>query len=964
MAISLALLPTLTGAAGSDWNCAQSKGQKNWTCDDPAPGPSANGTHNTSTGQVEPAPGLEIAKNTSPNVSTAAVAGSAPAKTNSSLRPSPEFPPEAEEEPIPLPPRREPQTSQAALKATPGEWECRGQNTPKSDDDSSNEYDVQEPGWNCAKQASAPGQPETGKVPWYQSNTVTSEDELRFQHLMGLLPVDPWKNVCSPNIRQKMRPLSDFKVTLNDRQARKKAPVIMDANQFENINSEVMILTGNARIEQADQIMEGEYINRNSVSNVMNSHGNVYYRDKSIALASDSGFMQMDSGRGVFRNSQVIFPGSPARGISRLTNIESDTLSHYENFTYTSCPAGDTDWLLHADHVTVDEEAHVGTAKNAWMEFKGVPIFWTPYMAFPINKQRTSGFLAPSLGTSSTNGFNFQLPYYFNLAPNYDYTVTPRYMVDRGFQLKNEFRYMTEMTRGVIYGDIVPHDNQIASGSTDKIQVENIPVTRGQVGVLNNTRFSERLTGNINGNYVSDYLYLNQLGSQLSINDRTNIFSYANLAYQGDSYSLRTQVDYFQTVDPNIIANNGQPFFHLPQIFFNYSRNIADTGLLLETPIQADSFMTMATNKTTGQRLKIMPKLYYPLLKAGGFITPSITLQHNQYWLQNPTEWGTANNVDTSSSEGFTVPIFSVDAGTYFDRDLELGETPMLQTLEPRIFYDYIPYVNQTQFPVFDSSTYDYTFYQLFRENRFTGSDRVGDTNQINLALTSRLIDQTTGLERLRGSIGSAIYFTNRQVTLDNAGYGIYGVNYIPTTLASQTEDTSNLIGEVGVGITREWSFRTGGQYNPWTNQIQRGVVSLQYNDNNNVLLNASYRYRVDQTTLDCVNVVNNGCLNLTDVSLRMPIYNGWFFIGRWQYSILNNFTLESFAGLERETCCWRFAFLVRDYVNNYITTTSTPQSNFGFFFQVELKGFSNLGDEFDQFLERSITGYRYRQNY
>ena len=690
------------------------------------------------------------------------------------------------------------------------------------------------------------------------------------------------------------------------------------------------------------------------MTNALNAHGNVVYVDKAYALSSDSGFLDADTTRGTFRNSQFILPAVPARGAARLTHVDSSTLSRYETFTYTSCPPGDQDWLLHATDVKINKETGTGTARNAWVDFKGVPFFYTPYMSFPVDKRRQSGFLSPSFGTTSVSGFSFQAPYYFNLAPNYDYTFTPRYLTQRGFQLNNEFRYMTETSRGRIVGNIVPYD-----AAAKDIPADNTPTTRGQAAWRNDSIFTENLTAHVDANYVSDSRYLNQLGSPLNLTDKNNIRSIGYLSYAGPGYGVRTQIDYYQTINPNIIQANAQPYFHLPEVMFYYGSPIFDTGLRFDSQLVFDGFDTSAKGRTTGQRLKMMPKLSYTYAQAAGYITPSATLVYNQYWLTNPGDWtgrqetawsstAYAPSFNTRSSESFAAPIFSLDSGLFFEREFDLAERPLLQTLEPRLFYVYIPKVNQNDIPVFDSSQYDFTYYQLFRENRFTGSDRIGDANDLTLALTTRLIDQQSGLERLRATLGNAAFFQNHEVTL------------LGPPPASYSEDFSNLIGDVYAGITEHWSLHTGGQYNPSRGQVDRGLVALQYNNQKNEILNLAYRYRRNQYTLKCLKGdPDNGCLDLTDVSLRLPIADGWHVIGRWQYSLQDQVTLESFAGIERETCCWRFTLLGRHYINN-ITAEGNNQANNGIFFQFELKGLTALGDQVDQFLARSITGYRY----
>lgn len=1024
LAVCLAgLAPSSLWAAAEDWNCSRSKDNKQWVCTNKSPGTSsapaetpgpAPAERARTEPPAEPAPPRRATarpvlpeeterpaprvaqpeapapRPIQPRVETPPPAAPSETPARPSLAaPKPRTaPPVAAQKPAPgpataaelkrLPEAIHPQPTaetKATAKPQRSGWSCE----PGEADESGK-------GWNCSLTGADPrgvahvvdesGQP---VEKWTEATTITREDEQRFGKMMSLLPADPWRNVCSPGIaRRKPLPLAEFTLTDADRLARETAPTEIQSDYFEMLDSELVNFSGAAQLTKADQKLWGDFVTRNTRTNAVNAQGNVIYQEKGFSLSSDTGFLDSDTSQGVFRNSQFLLETIPARGTSRVTHLDSSTLSRYETFTYTSCPPGDHDWLLHADKVKINKETGTGTAQDAWLEFKDVPVFWTPYMSFPTDSRRLSGFLSPSASFTKYGGFMFAAPYYFNLAPNYDYTVMPRYLTKRGIQLNNEFRYLTDMTRGRIVANIVP-DDMGAGEDNDLIDEKNaankalnpayqnlphIPTVRGQAAFLNDTRFSENLIAHVDANYVSDYKYLTQFGSPLNLIDKRNIRSIGYLNYSGQNYALRGQIDYYQTIDPTIINANGQPYFHLPQLVFSYYNGIGDTGLMFEGVVQGDGFDTSAKDRTTGQRLKLRPRIYYPFQTPAGFITPSFALQHNEYWLTNPDAWtqfqqavwtqaGGSYTDKTKSSESLTVPIFSIDSGTTFERDVELADTPMLQTLEPRLFYTYIPKVKQDNIPVFDSSTYDYTYYQLFRENRYTGSDRIGDSNQLTLALTSRLIDQSTGLERLRGSIGNAFYFQDREVSL-------FG-----PPVASQEQSNSNLIGDVYAGLNNDWSLRAGGQWNPDRNQIDRGIVALQYNNRNNDLLNVAYRYRRNQNSLTCIqDDLINPCLDLTDVSFRLPVTEGWHVVGRWQYSLVDRLTLETFLGFERETCCWRFTLLGRRYINNIQSGTGDTQANNGVFLQLELKGLTRLGDQVDMFLRNEISGYRFGDKY
>lgn len=911
LALCVGLLPGVLKAATSDWDCAQAGPDKEWDC-----------------GSKQPLNATPTAVATTNNQDSADVSVDT---TTEPVGAAIEKPAVATKMVVP---------EKAPVKG----WNCSPEDAEGGDT-----------GWKCSLEGRDPrGKAhqvvETDEEPknWAESNDITQEDEWRFEHMMSLMPVNPWERACAPRVGKKRPPpMAEFLLSPAEKLAREKAPIEIQSDHFEMIDGEVTNFSGGAEMVKADQKLWGDYITRNLRTNAINVHGNVTYQEKGMSLTSDTGFMDGAANRGIFRNSQFILPTVPGRGTSRLTHIDSNTLSRYENFTYTTCPTGDQDWKLHASHVKINKETGTGTAHNAWFEFMDVPMFYTPYMDFPTDARRVSGLLPPSFGVTEVGGFDLRVPYYFNLAPNYDYTAQPRYLTKRGFLLANEFRYVGDMTRGKIIADIMPED-----------QITH--TTRGKVNVLNDTRFSENLSGRVNANWLSDYNYPTELGSPLNITDYRNVASNATLNYGSPFGAMGAMVNYFQTIDPTI-PKNQYPYYFLPSLTHSYGGDVFGTGLMYNLPTQYANIQSSGEGMTTAQRFSLRPNLSYPMESSIGFIKPSATLAFNQYMMDSPQYWnqvqqGQGVTSTAGTSENFTVPILSLDSGTYFDRETTIGEQAITHTLEPRLFYVYIPTVNQQNVPIFDTTTYDSTYYQLFRENRFTGNDRIGDTNELTAAMTTRLIDQSSGLERFRATFGNQAYFKDRQVTLAGAPPKTYQQSF------------SNLIGDVGSAITENWSVYSGGQYNAEFNQIERGQVGLQYNNRKNQILNLAYRYRRNQYfDGGCdINNPNNGCLNLTDASFRLPILAGWHAIGRWEYSFLNNITLESFFGFEKETCCWRFTVLARRYINTIEPPSAEHpqgygQANNAVFFQLELKGLTTLGDEVDQFLERSVTGYRFR---
>lgn len=811
-------------------------------------------------------------------------------------------------------------------------------------------------GWSCTLNGRDPrgfahvvSEPGEETEHWAESPNMTREDEERFESLMGKLPVNPWVRSCAPKVGRKAPPpLMEYILTPEERLARDKAPVDIHSDFFELLGDEVTNFKGSTEMIRADQHLWADYITRNLKTDAVNAHGNVFYQDKTMIMASDSGFMDGKAGRGVYRNTQFMLPSVPGRGTSRVTHIDSGTLSRYEMVSYTTCPTGNQDWVMHADHVKMNKESGTATARNAWFEFMDIPMFWAPYMEFPTDGRRVSGFLTPTMGSAPGGGGGaFSVPYYFNIAPNLDYTVEPRYLTKRGFQLRNEFRYLTDTSQGRVIGEIVPEDTQTHT-------------TRGRFGLRDDSRFSEDVTAHVDANWVSDPNYLNQFGSLLSQVDYRNVASIAQVNYNSPYGLFNSTANFFQTIDPST-PKTAYPYFYLPKLEHAVSDNLMGSGLIFSNQTQVADLQADSNQMTTGQRFLIRPKVSYPMENSFGFVKPSATFAFNQYTLQNTEYWQQIQKtakVDTQvgSSQTLAVPILSLDSGTYFDNEISLGDKSMQQTIEPRLFYVYIPKSNQENIPLFDTQSYDFTYYQLFRENRYAGYDRVGDANDLTAAVTSRLIDQTTGVERVRATLGNLAYFSNRSVTTIGPAPDTYSQSF------------SNIIGDLYTAITDDWSVYSAGQYNASLNRIQRGQVGIQYNNRQNQILNVAYRYRTNQNYDTCapnqstssVFTNNDGCLNLTDVSMRLPILAGWYAIGRWEYSFLNNTTLESFVGFERETCCWKFALIGRRFLNT-INSDGTATASNAFFVQLELKGLTSLNNDVDTFLQRSINGYRYQ---
>ncbi len=782
-----------------------------------------------------------------------------------------------------------------AVAKQPG-WSCK-----------SDEHDS---GWNCSLVGPDPAgkaHPVAGSgEATLGSATFSNQEELIFNDMLSKTPNDPWAQ-CTSQLGPPAAKISN--------EARDKAPMVADANFSDIYDKEILTFSGNVDVTRLDQRVLADRATYNTVSKTLNARGNVHYRDQDLSLYSDSAYLNLDNDQARMRNTQFIYGTIPARGRANLANIENKSRSQYFNAAYTTCAPRNQDWTLEAGTLRLDREEGIGTATNAWLEASGVPVFYSPYLEFPIDNRRKSGILVPSFGLKNDTGFDLSIPYYWNIAPNYDATITPRIMSRRGPLLGGEFRYLFPSTQGKFNAELIPYDF-----------VSNR--TRGAFSALNTTIFKRNLRGDFDINLVSDDEYLDQIGNAISINTARHLRSQANLRYNISGLNLLTRLESFQTIDQNILDTN-KPYRRLPQILATGQKRISNLGGRFS--YRGEYVYFQRNNTVTGSRIDLKPNFSWPIETAGAYIDPKVALNYTQYFLSGQ-ESGTPSSISR------ILPVLSLDSGLTFERDFTLGSTELVQTLEPRIFYLYVPFSDQDDIPLFDTSEFDFTILQLFRDNRFNSADRFGDANQLSVALNSRILEPKSGRQRLDATLGTIVYFDDRKVQRTAA---------TPTA----TDQTSSIVAELNGQISNNLSFRSGLQWNPYRSVFNRGLASVHYEDEENRIINLAYRYRQNSRGITEI--------DQADGSFRLPIANGYAGVGRWQYSFLDNQTLESFIGIEKESCCWRFRIIGRYWIQtsrSRILGDGNP--NTGVFAQLELKGFTSFGDSVDRFLERNISGY------
>jgi LPS-assembly protein len=609
------------------------------------------------------------------------------------------------------------------------------------------------------------------------------------------------------------------------------------------------------------------------------------YTDALVRMRAANARYNTQSSTGRFEEVRYYIAGAAGAGNAGRVRMLDETHARVRSFDFTTCDIEDPDWQLKAGDVKLDFERGVGTARNARLEFKGVPILYSPWLRFPLDDERKTGFLYPQVGSSNDNGIDLAAPFYWNIAPNMDATLTPRLIGERGFMLGSEYRFLTGRQRGRLNLDYLPDDDEA-----------------GRDRWLGRIRYRARLAPNwssrLNFNRVSDTDYFLDLGNEL---DSSAIqFLRSDLSFAGRGRYWRTQAtfDTFQVLDDDVRPER-EPYDRLPRVEFDGDWPLP-AGLSLRMDGEAVYFDR--SDAVTGLRLDALPELAWRVVRPAGFFEPALGLRATAYSLD-----GNAPGSDDDPAR--VQPVLSVDGGLVFERRTAGGR---LQTLEPRAFYLYVPGRDQGELPVFDTRELTFSFAQLFQTNRFSGADRQTDANQLTLALTSRLLDDASGRSLVDASVGQIVYFNDPSTSLPG----------------DEPEDrsVSATVGEINWQPADDVLVSAGLQWDPEDNETDVAALGLRWKGDDARQVQVGYRFRRDR-------------VDQFDIRARYPLTGNLNLIGRFDYSFRDDETLEALGGIEYESCCWAIRASVRQYIRDRESDTRTA-----FFVELHLKGLGSLG--------------------
>ncbi|MDB3988262.1 LPS assembly protein LptD [Pseudomonadales bacterium] len=735
-------------------------------------------------------------------------------------------------------------------------------------------------------------------------------------------------------------------------------------------------LSGNVVVVQGKKRVTAPFITRDAATEITSIEGPLVMREEGLLLTGEKARTNLFAGTGVIDNATFLLHQASLRGTANRLVQDADKKILIDQGEMTRCDPTSNVWKMKGENIELDPDAGWGVAKNVTLKIKDVPVFYFPWFRFPINDKRQSGLLSPSVGYDSDGGTDIVTPYYFNLAPNYDATYQFRSLWKRGFIHDGQLRYKNEYSDNEINGAILAGDDiyderelfdQTSSG-TDTSSVD-VPDFEKQNRWLLNLRhegdWGTRWKTTVNYSAVSDLDYLKDIGGDVgsdsvdrfvgpidaNLTDQrsASLTRLGKVEYRDGRFAASLSVQGFQS----LVSDSDEQYEKIPSLTAQYGSDIGAIKYKVDFDYSfftKDNTDTRGINAIVGERVTSSVKFSIPFRRAWGFVNPSLRVIHRKYNLDD-----TPLNFRANPEE--TTPLFSLDSGLYFDRFFDFTGTAFQQTLEPRFYFLYAQEEFQNDLPNFDSNPLGSTFAQLFRENRFGGSDRIGDARQLSVGLTSRFLFQDTGAELLSVSLGQIYYFKDR--TVGNS--------------SSSTERESPLFAEARLKLGENFIARSTFEWEPDVNRSNRGEISVKYSDEERRIFNVSYRGSSGQGSLASQSEVS-------DVTFIWPIINNWSAIGRWNFGWDTHQTLESLIGFEYNDCCWRTRLVARRFIKdqNRITIleddpssltgfkavdTLVTRADTGIFLEFQLKGLSTLGRRLDSLLELSIPGYRNRED-
>lgn len=676
---------------------------------------------------------------------------------------------------------------------------------------------------------------------------------------------------------------------------------------FLNINKQKSIqFNGNVIFEQQPNTFKSEELIYLEEKDTLLSDTPSFFTSKNSRIESNSLTFNSTLQSGEFNHISLQILDSHRFTTADKLVQEDENNQYLKNFHFTTCEPTNSAWEISSELLSLNYETGFGIAKHAKIYLFDIPIFYFPYFQFPIDDNRHSGLLMPSFSFSRSSGHTLSIPLYWNIHPQLDSTIEFKHNSLRGLQVNTENRYLTESTQG----------NLLISNLNDQEE--------------NNNRYFYRLTQK---SKITNNINLDLTAQKVSDEDFFNDFSVASLAKTPDYLERHLTINHQSKYwNSSLLLQNHQildatksisarPYEQWPKISSTGQFQLFNNSSQLQIKQSYVNFKK--DDSVTGERFIFNPSISTEWSNSYSFIKPKLSFSFSQYQLKQTD--------NSQQSLDRSIPTYSLDSGLHFER-LANEESGWLQTFEPRLFFLYTPYEDQSDIPDFDSANLSETYTNLFNTNRFTGGDRIGDTKQLTLGLSSRLLKLDSGTELFRTSLGQTFYADDRLVQLSGT--------------AVSEESTSDLFLEIASTPKKYWTISTSIIREAESDFIKQKTFKVSRNENNNHILNISYRFKGEKDDSE---------LEQTDISMVYPINKQWTLYAKRQYSLIDHQTVEQLIGTSYDSCCWAFSVIIQESADDDFV-----EFDRSIYFQFSLKGLSSIGRKNQNLLSESIPGYLY----
>ncbi len=766
--------------------------------------------------------------------------------------------------------------------------------------------------------------------------------------------------------------------------------VTITANRGQFVPEGPSLLQGNVHLIQGNkQVLASEAnIYRNVETGeveTVEARGGVEVREPGLRIVGTRADVFVDEDRKVIYDAEYRIYEKHARGVASCITAYGNGRTVLRNASYSTCaPCNDT-WILKARKIALNKISGRGQATHSYLYLKGIPVFYSPYFDFPIDDRRQTGFLDPIFGNTRKSGTEFAAPFYWNIAPNYDAIITPRYLSKRGIDLQGEGRYLTQHNTGRIQGSILPHDRAYKKFRQENMNTTLFPQNDPRVTALrrgNNSRrriyldhnstFNRNWTAKLNYHRVGDDNFFMDLGDSLETANNLQLLQEGMVTYQDLYWMVQGRVQEYQTLHPFEGPVTSDPYRRTPQIGVFNSVPDLPYGFLWTTQGDFSHFTRkrerdpIAPNHTTGKRYQIRPGIALPLVQPGWFLKPR--LQWN-YWGYDLNQGRLDTERKKPRTPSINMPMVDVDSGLIFERPMEFCQIPFIQTLEPRIYYLWVPFRNQNKLPTdptFDTAYPGFNYNTLFRDNRFSGLDRMGDANQATFALSTRILTDSTGAERANATIGQIYYFKDRRVTLCDSDRNPL---CIEQEMPEHNKHRSNFVGLARYHLTEAWTATATGQWNPYKSRGDEAAAWLQYRPDELNVFNVGYLFlRRNPAQIDPITFLPKQ-LKQAEVSFAVALTERWRILSRYQYDLKMHRGNEFLAGIEQQNCCTAIRLSYVRYIQPNDPHTIRENKDVKrkylntFYFQFIFKGLTSVGHSKINTVTTRIPGYQFNRD-